>query len=217
MRALPAPVGATGFDIDAVVSAEQASAFVRDGYTFAIRYIPRLIAGANDLTAGELATLHAAGLSVMPVQHVRSETSWTPTGALGAIYGETAADVCTALGIPHGVSVWLDLEGVAVGTPAADVADYCAAWHGKVSRAGFEPGLYVGWHAGLSAAELYALPFTRYWAAYNLNADEEPATCGVCMRQHASNAEYQTDTITGDRVGRVPTLYAPNIEVADAA
>jgi len=216
-RAIPGVIGAKGFDINEIVTAAKAASFAASGYTFALRYIPRLTAAPGDLTTGELATLHAAGLAVMPVQHVRSETSWSPNASLGGIYGQTAADYCAALAVPHGVTVWLDLEGVAVGTPSADVIAYCTAWYNKVSMAGYDPGLYIGWHSGLSPAELYALPFMRYWAAYNLNADQEPATCGVCMRQHATDGEHQSDTVTADKLGRVPTVCAPPLEVAHAA
>jgi hypothetical protein len=78
--------------------------------------------------------------------------------------------------------------------------------------------LYVGYHAGLSATQLYrALRFTHYWSAYNLNADEFPAVRGVQMRQAIAgrgdtvpgvNLDFQVDRIRADNLGGSPTLLA---------
>jgi len=156
----------------------------------------------------------------MVVQHVESEDSWTPTPDKGDANGSVAAEESTAIGIPAGVTVWCDLEGVAVGTPADDVIDYCNRWHSAVAAAGFVPGLYVGFHCGLNPDQLYrSLRFTHYWSSYNLNSDEMPAVRGVQMRQGAARPldrvpgfkfEFDTDVITGDRLGGFPTLVGPD-------
>ena len=122
------------------------------------------------------------------------------------------------IGIPSGVTAWLDLEGVTVGTDPADVIDYCNLWHAAVAGAGYVPGLYVGWHAGLNATQLYRdLRFSHYWGAYNLNADEAPIKRGLQMRQAVRTAadkvpgvafEFQTDRVQGDAFGGHPTLVA---------
>src|SRR5437879_11294103 len=78
--------------------------------------------------------------------------------------GDWSSDVCSS-----------DL-----GTPAAQVIDYCNRWHAAVAGAGYVPGLYVGFHCGLDATQLYrALRFSHYWCAYNLNADEMPIVRGL--------------------------------------
>jgi hypothetical protein len=156
----------------------------------------------------------------MPVQHVESESSWKPTDDKGRQYGQAAADACMAAGIPSGTTVWLDLEGVAEDTSHEQVIRYCNLWHDAVAAAGFEPGIYVGWHCGLTPVELYGrLKFSHYWAAYNLNADEYPITCGVSMKQHAAASgdkpggvtfDIDTDVVLGDKMGRFPTLFAPD-------
>jgi hypothetical protein len=217
--AIVAPKGAIGFDANATVTFAQARAFHAAGYRYALRYIPRLVARASDLSVDEVDNILMAGLALMPVQHVESESSWTPTEDRGRAYGDRAATRCHELGISIGTTVWLDLEGVCVGTDPAQVIAYCRAWHAAVTNGGFQPGLYVGWHSGLTPNELYALPFTRYWAAYNLNGDEYPATCGVCMRQHSAAPsdkpasipfEIDTDVVLGDKLERFPTVYAPD-------
>ena len=114
--------------------------------------------------------------------------------------------------------VWCDLEGVTVGTPAAQVIDYCNQWHAAVAAAGYVPGLYVGFRCGLTPAQLYrALRFTHYWGAYNLNSDEAPAVRGLQMKQSSPKAldavagcafEFQVDTVRGDALGGHPTLIA---------
>ena len=114
--------------------------------------------------------------------------------------------------------VWCDLEGVTVGTPAAQVIDYCNQWHAAVAGAGYVPGLYVGFHCGLDATQLYrALRFSHYWGAYNLNADEMPIVRGLQMKQSLCKPpdavpghtfEFQVDTVRADALGGHPTLVA---------
>jgi len=116
------------------------------------------------------------------------------------------------------VTVWCDLEGVAPGTLSQRVIDYCNGWHAAVSGAGYVPGLYVGYRAGLKPTQLYrALRFTHYWGAYNLNADQYPAVRGIQMKQSkakasdrsaAINIDFQTDRVAADALGGRPTLLA---------
>lgn len=214
------PVGTRGFDCNVAVGAGSARLLARAGYRFAVRYVRRTTARANDLSPTEVELLHGAGIAVMPVQHVESESAWAPSPTKGVAYGAAAVDGAQRAGMPPGVTVWLDLEGVAVGTPAAEVIGYCNAWHGQVAAAGYLPGLYVGWRAGLNAGQLYSnLRFDRYWAAYNLNRDQYPAVRGACMRQGIPTAgekpvglafDIDTDIITGDALGGVPVVYAPD-------
>lgn len=176
-------------------------------------------ASDNDLSPDEAATLLDAGFALMIVQHVESEDGWVPTAAKGSAYGAMAASESTRIGIPPGVCVWCDLEGVASGTPSDDVIEYCNQWHSAVAGAGFVPALYVGWHAGLSSTQLYrSLRFTHYWGAYNLNSDQGPAVRGLQMKQSESrpidrvpdfDLGFQTDLIRTDALGGRPTVVAP--------
>lgn len=218
-RVVRLPAGTRGFDCNAPVDSEGARAFWQHGYRFAVRYVRRREAHTYDLSVGEIGRLLDAGLALMVVQHVESEAAWKPNGIVGREYGTTAAAACRELGIPSGVTVWCDLEGVAPGVDPTEVASYCQAWYGAVRGADYQPGLYVGWHAGLSAESLYHhLSFQRYWAAYNLNRDQEPAVRGVQMRQHAAKPgdtpannpfAIDTDTVDADRFGGLPTAFAP--------
>jgi hypothetical protein len=154
----------------------------------------------------------------MLVQYVESESSWVPSAAKGTRNGNTAAAEAGRLGFPWGVTVWCDLEGVAAGTSAQTIIDYCNNWHRAVSKAGYVPGVYVGYHARLSPRQLYrALRFTHYWGAYNLNADEYPEVRGLQMKQSQARRtaslagvaiSYQTDRVIADALGGRPTLLA---------
>lgn len=213
-----APTGVRGFDTDTPITSHAAAAFHANGYRFCVRYVGRLHSKPTDLSPSEAATLVAAGLGLMIVQHVESEDGWTPTPDKGTNYGAFAASEMARIGVPSGVTAWLDLEGVALGTDPADVIDYCNLWHSEVAGAGFVPGLYVGWHSGLSATQLYHdLRFTHYWGAYNLNADEAPEKRGVQMQQAIRKAKdavpgvdylFQTDRVRADTLGGRPTLVA---------
>ncbi|MFL5523093.1 MAG: glycoside hydrolase domain-containing protein [Gemmatimonadaceae bacterium] len=213
-----APDGVRGFDTAERVTPSVAAAFRRAGYRFCIRYVRRDKPHTSALSAGEARSLLNAGIGLMLVQYVESDTSWIPSGVKGAKNGAVAASEAESLGVPWGVTVWCDLEGVAPGTSSRKVIDYCNRWHSAVTGAGYVAGLYVGYHAGLTATQLYrALRFTHYWSAYNLNADQFPAVRGVQMRQSvptrselASGAglAFQVDKIRADRLGGRPTLLA---------
>jgi len=215
-HSIAVPNGTLGFDCNEPVSANAATLMQKAGYRFAVRYVPRITAHANDLTSAEVDRLHAAGLAVMPVQHVESETSWTPTIEKGQQYGTVAAEHAASCGILCGTTLWLDLEGVA-DTEHETIVAYCNAWYDAVSAAGFEPGIYVGWHALLTPNELYTrLKFRRYWGAFNLNADQYPAKRGLCMKQRAAHKpsgvpfEIDADVVQADALGGLPTACAPD-------
>jgi hypothetical protein len=211
--------GVRGFDADVAITPAIAAAFSEHGYRFCVRYVRRQTFHEQDLTAAEARVILDAGLAFMAVQHVESEDSWAATPEKGLANGAVAAKEAATIGIPPGTTVWCDLEGVATTASANDVIGYCNAWHERVAAAGFVPGLYVGWHCGLTSRQLYqSLRFTHYWAAYNLNADEYPMTRGVQMRQAAARPldrvtgfsfDFQTDTILGDKLGGLPTLVGP--------
>ncbi len=213
-----APDGVRGFDTAETVTAGAAAAFHKKGYRFCVRYVRRDKPHRSALSRIEAKSLLNAGLGLMAVQYVESDSSWNPTAAKGSRNGEIAASEAGMLELPWGVTVWCDLEGVAVGTPAQRVIDYCNRWHAAVSRAGYVPGLYVGYHAGLTRMQLYrALRFTHYWGAYNLNADQYPAVRGLQMKQSQRKAgdsppvhglDFQVDKVRADALGGRPTLLA---------
>jgi len=85
-------------------------------------------------------------------------------------------------------------------------------WLDQVGHAGFTPGLYVGWHSNLTPDELYTrLKFSHYWSAYNLNADQFPATRGVQMKQALEQTldgiKYDPDTVQRDALGGLPLMH----------
>jgi len=213
-----APDGVRGFDTAEKVSAASAAAFRRRGYRFCVRYVRRDKPHATALSASEAKSLLDVGIGLMVVQYVESESSWIPTGVKGKTNGTVAAAEAEKLGVPWGVTVWCDLEGVAPRTPAQQVIDYCNRWHVAVGSAGYVPGLYVGYRAGLSPTQLYrALRFTHYWGAYNLDSDRYPATRGLQMKQLRAGAMdsvpgtaigFQVDAISADKLGGRPTLLA---------
>jgi len=200
-----APDGVRGFDTAEKLSAFDAAAFRRRGYRFAVRYVRRDKPHASALSVAEARALLNVGIGLMIVQYVESDTSWNPTAAKGTNNGRIAAAEAEKLGVPWGVTVWCDLEGVAPGTPSQRVIDYCNRWHAAVTSEGYVAGLYVGYRAGLTPRALYkSLRFTHYWSAYNLNSDQFPAVRGVQMRQAirrtadrvpTSAIDFQVDTV----------------------
>jgi hypothetical protein len=213
-----APDGVRGIDTTETISRAGAQALHSHGYRFCVRYVRRDKPHASALSAAEATAILNSGLGLMLVQYVESESAWTPTAKKGATNGGVAASEAERIGIPWGVTIWCDLEGVAVGTPRQQVIDYCNRWHSAVSGAGYVPGLYVGYHSGLTATQLYAkLRFTHYWGAYNLNSDQAPIVRGVQMKQSQRRAQdavpnlqvdFQVDRVAADHLGGRPTLLA---------
>src|SRR2546422_319237 len=130
------PDGVRGFDANLIIPPNAAAAFIQRGYRFCVRYVRRQTVHDFDLTPYEADGLIGAGLGLMVVQHVESETAGTPTAAKGAANGDVAATEAQQIGIPPGGMVWCDLEGVTGGTPAAQVIDYCNRWHAAGAGAG---------------------------------------------------------------------------------
>lgn len=159
-----APAGLKGFDSAGIVSSATAAAMASSGYSFAIRYLSRSTQqGSGDLSSSEATTILNAGLALMAVQHVRL-ANWVPNASLGNEDGTNGARNAKSIGLPAGMNIWCDLEGVAAGTPAQSVIDYCQAWYTAVLAGGYVPGLYVGAGAVLTGDQLYYnLSFQHYW------------------------------------------------------
>ena len=221
MPIVQAPNGCRGIDTNEPLTVASAKALKAHGYDFVGRYIARGPSGAtNNVTRAEIDLMHAAGLAVFPIQHVESETLWTPSLLKGQNYGAAAAEECLALGIPSGCSVGCDLEAIAPAIVPRITIAYCNAWFYKVIDAGYEPVLYFGDKCGLSAIQLYSdLAFRSYMRSYNSNNDQVPIVRGACIRQFAAKAaDYppgvdiaiDTDTVQTDSLGGLPSFFAPD-------
>jgi hypothetical protein len=215
MNLTPLADGALGLDTNNVILPRTAELFAEHGYRFACRYIRRVAVHDFDLSLVEISTLHGCGLGVIPVQHVESETAWEPTATKGHLNGTVAVSELRRLRMPVGTLVFLDLEATAGGDPIA----YVRAWEEEVLAADFVPGIYVGWHCGITPTNLYRrLKSRHYWGAGNLNADEAPAVRGLQMRQHWPRREdgiagvtinFNTDVVRADALGGRPTALLP--------
>jgi hypothetical protein len=204
-----------GFDSDTVVSAAVAKEFVSLGYRWCARYVSRGAPEIGDLTSKEIATILDTGLALIVVQHA-PEPNWTPNDAEGLAWGHAAIANIKALGIPPGLSIAKDHEGVDVSGSASIVSAITAAhintWSNVVEAAGYQPVLYTGFNCGLNAAQLYNnLTLARYWkSASNVPT---PIRRGFCMEQLDINQiiivdgqtfSYDKDAIMADALGGLP-------------
>lgn len=193
--------GARGFDCDVPMTAQTAAAFKAAGFAFVCRYLSRQQHRPGDLDAAETRIILAAGLALMPVQHVpptgKTVPPWQPNASLGQSYGTAAAQQAVACGLPRDICVWLDLEAVPAHTPAADIIAYCNAWFAAVRAAGFSPGLYVGGGCGLDAQQLGTdLSCHFYWRSGS--AVPEVAGTGYCMKQTINEQTFQLAGVSYD-------------------
>lgn len=169
MYARAVPPGSRGTDSVQDIRPDQAKALRASGFDFAVRYL-------HNTTRDEVEGIISAGLGFMPVTYA------------GAFNGADAVAHCAAIGLPTGVTVWLDLEGQNVfHLDPQIVIDSVNAWARPVRAANFQPGLYVGVPQPLTSEELYALAVVRYWRGQGSirdrhNALAEPK-CGWCVYQ----------------------------------
>lgn len=165
MKIAKASVGAKGIDTAAKLTREIACALKAEipGLEFVARYIGLGAPSPGDLTRAELDMLLSEGLGVMLVQHVRI-AGWQPTEGRGHADGAAAAQQAMALGIPSGMVLWNDLEGIhGTGT---DVIAYASAWCAVVRAAGYLPGAYIGSAVPLTSREIFGvLPYVAYWSS----------------------------------------------------
>lgn len=200
MKAAPASIGARVVDsypFSQGGTAQQALDLKADGVDCLVGYL-----GLID--AEKVGYVLDAGMAFMAV-------------TLGGHYsGPSAVQQCTELGLPAGVTVWLDLEGKeAFATPPGDLMAKINSWANCIAAAGYMPGLYVGVPQPLTSDELWGLRVARYWRGQGSvrdrnNALAEPTGCGWCMTQmfpsHVRGGVLVDDDCIGqDYRGRVPT------------
>lgn len=202
--------GALGFDCDAPLTAVQMMAFASAGYHWVARYLSRGEEAASDLAAVEVHGIHAVGMAVVPVQHV-AVAGWYASAALGRTLGEWARQNAASIGCPAGVTLWLDLEGVAFRCPASDIIAFCNAWTAEVQPGGYGTGLYVGASCGLTSAQLYhALSVRRYWRSLSRSSPDVDVR-GFQISQSAggtlSGVVFDRDVVSKDAFGDLPIWW----------
>ena len=195
MRAMEAWVGARGVDCVTLINAESAAKFKASGVEFCLQYL-------GSVTAQGVADIVAAGLAFMPVTYA------------DRFDGPTTVAELTALGLPTGCTVWLDVEGIGPSMDIPTLKQKINDWATTVATAGFQPGMYVGSNAQLTSLELYQLKVVRYWHSLSRILDRngmlaEPS-CGFCVHQlfptvDWSGVEVDMDFIQQDYQNRLPS------------
>ena len=198
-----------GCDVTDPLNSATARQLFNKQFRFVVRYVGRDDGSRVfvDLSPDEAQAILDAGLALSVVQHPLAE-GWHPTQALGNQFGAAAAKLTGAAGLPAGVTVWLDLEGVAVGTPAQNIIDYCNAWHAQVTAVGYTSGIYIGANPGLSADQLYwDLDTGHYWRGGSSEKAGVPTTIpnrGYQMIQRITGSgasEFDSDVVQTDNFG----------------
>jgi Domain of unknown function (DUF1906) len=180
------------------------------GVVGVMRYVPLPgNAASRDITAGELNVIGEAGLELLLVQHVR-RPPWLPGKCDGYSDGVVARGSAVNAGYPAGAHIFLDLEG-AMGD-AEGVTGYVGDWAKAVRLGGQYPaGLYVGYNAVLTPAQLYALPgFDCYWSDAG---HRKVATRGVAIMQGTpmvlGGVQFDADDMAPDLLGGLPIACIP--------
>lgn len=204
-RAVPS----RGFDTDTEITADAAAAFVAAGFRWCARYVSRAAPEQGDLTKEEVNTILAAGLALIVVQHA-PPANWSASNSNGLLWGRAALRNVQLLGLPIGLSLFKDHEGVNLSAAdATEIAGHINNWSQPLRQAGYSPGLYVGFDAGLDAAQLYyRLTLNCYWQS----ASQVPApeVRGYCIHQingaggEIGGVTYDLDMLDADAKGDLP-------------
>lgn len=154
MRLVIGKPGDLCVDVDEPLDAGTCSSMRAGGVKGVFRYL-------SDLTVSEVATITAAGLILYFVNHSRLP-GWIPSAAEGG--RDAAGDIANFkhLGIPVGVHMFFDLEGVGGASPSNLIA-HLDAYASAIKAAGYIPAVYVGERSLLNSVQLYALGFVLYW------------------------------------------------------
>jgi hypothetical protein len=205
----PAAPGLIGWDTNTKVSKPFAKAQFAKGYRFCFRYLSRATKqGSNDLSAAEAAIILGAGLALGAVQHVAPE-GWVATAALGTTNGKNAAANAASVGLPGGMNIWVDLEGVSSASSHQDVIAYCNNWFDAVEAAGYVSGIYVGANAILTGDELFLKLKTRHYWKSGSTVPDIPHR-GYQLIQHIDFAhDSDTDVTKTDLLGGQVLWLAP--------
>jgi hypothetical protein len=208
--------GLKGYDTQIPLNAASAAS-AAEKHSFCIRYVsrtPGLTAqhahdGTADLTEDEASAILASGMAVMAVQHP-PKPPWSPNEALGASYGAYAAQCAQTAGLPVGVNLWLDLEGVASNASAADTIGYCNAWFEAAQAEGYVPGVYVGADCGLDGDQLFALKTRHYWKSGSRVPDVTRRSYQLVQSCLVVNGkQLDTDLTQTDHLGGAVSWLAP--------
>jgi hypothetical protein len=182
-----------GFDASQPFTPDQARALRASTYhghplTFCWAYVffgpPR----PGDLTPLRTAMILDSDLTLVVIQHCRSEAGWTghtPSYELGVQDGLWAVRNAIAAGVPANmakrVSVGLDLEDFP--TVGQGPFDHCTGWGQAVADGGFHPFLYDGFKCGLTPQQLWEIhTIDRYTSDM---ANRQIPNRGTCSLQGA--------------------------------
>lgn len=204
-----------GFDTCTPLSLEKAKEFKNAGYDFCIRYVSLSNNRTGDITTKEANNIINAGLALGIVQHVRYP-GWKPSASLGQSDAQMALNHLTQVGIPKGITVYVDLEGVASGTSASDIIAYANTWHDVIEQAGYIPGIYVGANSYLTGSQLYnSLKFQHYWKS--LSIVPNVAVRGYEMVQLRQIKQLgvliDEDVVYGDNLGNTPIFIQEEVSI----
>ena len=202
MKAVQATSGLYGCDIATPVTAAQAAALYADGARWIGRYL-------GSLQEPELTGILAAGLKLLVIAGYARVGDWSASTGLSD--ASEAIARAHALGLPSGITIFLDLESSSGAmTPDAAIA-YATAHAHAVQSTGDIAGLYAGAGCPLDGAQLYSLPHTAYAQACS---DGYTVKCGwQWIQAHPGDlslAGIQVDLgmLVEDYMGRLPWLVA---------
>lgn len=164
------------------------------GFAGVIRYI-------TSLKKSELDACFAEGLKVGLVTYAGA---YSPTSAILAAH---------TLGIPEGVHIALDVEGVDM-DPLLLIEDI-KNWATKIKLAMYKPAQYVGSKQLLTSKELYSTPIELYWHSCSRVIDrfgnEAAPSCGWSMIQLyppnisiSPGVRIDRNIVQQDYAGRLP-------------
>jgi hypothetical protein len=207
---IQAQAGIIGFDTTDRLNPVTAKQYFNKGYRFCVRYLGRGDGKSkyDDLVETEAQVIVDSGMGLMAVQHPLAE-GWSPTQTLGQSFGSAAAKLAGDAGLPSGVTIWLDLEGVKASTMDTAVIDYCNAWFAEVAAVGYATGVYIGAAPGITPDQMYwNLKTKSYWQGGSSVAAGVPADIphrGYQLVQHIQNAgksnEFDSNVTKNDAFG----------------
>jgi len=177
--------------------------------------------GCWSTSRAEIQWITDAGLGLVLVQW-GPERGETVDAGWGDERGLLAAEQATALGIPHGVHLYADIEGAAAERGGANgiIGALRRFAHGPRGR-GCRAGSYLSGRLHVTGRGLYSAPgITSYWRSATTGGPQEPHPRGWSIRQglptEIAGVPCDPDILGPDGKGEMPWIVGSDALIEHA-
>lgn len=206
---VPAPVGLAVDTSAKLRNPSILDALAARGYTGVIRYVPLPgVDGSGDIDPTELEMIlsHPTRFWSCFVQHPRFP-GWKPKECNAEADAMWAAAHAHSAGYGDGVTGYVDLEGMALGTAADEAFAYATLWLSTIADQGFTPGAYWGYRQPIPPERRGLVGAKTHWSDAG-RREVVGRGCAMHQGQQFSmmGMPFDPDEVAADAMGETPLV-----------